>query len=109
VSLRRTSGDAVCDRCVVAESTWARTRGLLGRRGLADDEGILLRPAPSIHTLFMRFPIDVVFLDGDNRVLKVVPNLRPWRFASARGAKAALELPAGRAERVGLQVGDELA
>ena len=83
-------------------------RGLLGRRGLDADEGILLRPAPSIHTLFMRFAIDVVFLDGDDRVVKIVLALAPWRFAGARGAKAALELPAGRADEIGLRVGDRV-
>jgi uncharacterized membrane protein (UPF0127 family) len=80
-------------------------RGLLGRRGLESGEGLLLRPAASIHTLFMRFPIDVVFVARDGEVLKVVAALPPWRTAAARGAKAVIELPAGEADRRGIHPG----
>ena len=83
-------------------------RGLLGRDALASDEGILLRPASSVHTFFMKFPIDVVFLDRDRRVLKIAPELAPWRLAASRGSKEVLELSAGRAGAVGLRVGDDL-
>ena len=71
----------VCERCVFADTALARVRGLLGRASLPSGEGILLRPASSVHTAFMRFPIDVVFLDRELRVLKVVPGLPPWRTA----------------------------
>ena len=84
-------------------------RGLLGRKELPGGEGILLRPAGSVHTFFMRFPIDVVFLDRDLTVVGVKAELRPWRTAGRKGAKAALELAAGEAGRRGLQVGDRLA
>ena len=84
-------------------------RGLLGRRELPGGEGILLRPAGSVHTLFMRFAIDVVFLDHDLTVVGVVPGLRPWRASGRRGAKAALELAAGEAARRGIARGDRLA
>ena len=84
-------------------------RGLLGRRALASGEGLLLRPAGSIHTLFMRFPIDAVFLDGEQRVIKVVAGVRPWRTAAARGARSVVELPAGEAERRGVRMGDKLS
>jgi uncharacterized membrane protein (UPF0127 family) len=83
-------------------------RGLLGRRGLPEGEGILLRPASSVHTAFMRFPIDVVFLDRDLRVLSVRADVRPWRAVTRRGAHAALELAAGEAARQGIGEGDEL-
>ena len=65
-------------------------RGLLGRGGLESGEGLLLRPAGSVHMFFMRFPIDVVFLSRDGEVLKIVSDLRPWRTAGARRAKSAL-------------------
>jgi uncharacterized membrane protein (UPF0127 family) len=83
-------------------------RGLLGRRELPSGEGILLKPASSVHMAFMRFPIDAVFLDRDFRVMKVASDLRPWRAAGSRGAKAVLEIPAGEADRRGLTVGDRL-
>jgi hypothetical protein len=108
VTLRRTDGTVVCARCRVAATALRRLRGLLGRRGLAVDEGLLLRPAPAIHTFFMRFPIDVVFLAADGTVLKVVPALRPWRARACRGAVAVLELPAGAAARVGVRPGERL-
>ena len=93
------------ERCDLAESTIARMRGLLGRTGLAPGEGMLIHPAPSVMTFFMRFPIDVVFLDREKRIVKVVPGLRPWKVTSARKAVAALELPAGAAEEARLRPG----
>jgi uncharacterized protein len=90
----------VCERCLVAATPWARMRGLLGRDELPRGEGILLRPAGSVHTFFMRFPIDVVFLDRENRVVDVERELGAWRTAKRRGSKAVLELPAGAAEGV---------
>lgn len=57
---------------------------------------------------FMRFPIDAVFLDRENHVLRIVEHLAPWRVAGCRGAKAVVELPAGEAARVGLAPGDHL-
>ena len=84
-------------------------KGLLGRRELAAGEGMLIRPAPSIHTFFMRFAIDVVFLSRDGDVRKIARNVRPWRIRSCRGAYAVLELAAGEAERRGIASGDQLA
>ena len=96
----------LCERCIVARSAFARAKGLLGRSGLQRGEGLLLLREPSIHTFFMRFPIDVVFFDSEFVVLKVVPGLRPWRVASRRGAYGVLELPAGSVspELVGEQI-----
>ncbi len=108
VALRREDGTIVCERCLLAETALTRMRGLLGRRQLPSGEGILLKPASSVHMAFMRFPIDAVFLDRELRVLKVASDLRPWRAAGSRGAKAVLEIPAGEAERRGVTVGDRL-
>jgi uncharacterized membrane protein (UPF0127 family) len=108
VELRTDDGRVVCERCTVARSALARMRGLLGRRDLPAGEGILLRPASSVHTAFMRFPIDVLFLDREGTVLKIAADLRPWRAAAQRKAKAALELAAGEVARRGLRVGERL-
>jgi uncharacterized membrane protein (UPF0127 family) len=83
-------------------------RGLLGRDGLEPAEGLLIRPTNSVHMFFMRFPIDVVFLDRELTVKKIVETLRPWRMSGARGAHAALEIPAGEASRRGITVGERL-
>jgi uncharacterized protein len=109
VSLKRANGDVVVDECVVADTPVARMRGLLGRSELRPGEGLLLRPASSIHTFFMRFPIDAVFLDDGLRVLQISDDLPPWRAASRRGARAVLELPAGESARRGLEVGEHLS
>ena len=101
-------GVVVCESCLIAESAWLRTKGLLGRRELPDGEGILLRPASSIHMAFMRFPIDAVFLARDLTVLKVVRDLAPWRMSSRFRAHAVLEVPAGTCERRGVREGDKL-
>jgi uncharacterized membrane protein (UPF0127 family) len=101
-------GVAVCERCRLADTPWSRLRGLLGRRGLETDEGLMLRPAGSIHMFFMRFPIDAVFLDRDLRILRVAKSLGPWRMAGARGAHAVLELAAGESEQRGLLPGERL-
>jgi uncharacterized membrane protein (UPF0127 family) len=95
---------------VVANTAWTRLRGLLGRSTLADDQGVLLMPCTSVHMMFMRFAVDVVYLDDELRIVKIVPQLRPWRFsAGGGGACHALELAAGAAERLALRVGDALA
>jgi uncharacterized membrane protein (UPF0127 family) len=106
-TLVTTAGRVACARCVAADTPWRRLRGLVGRR-LDAGSGLLIRPASSIHTCFMRVPIDVVFLDRHGRVLRVVVALRPWRLAWRRGAVAVLELPAGACARAGLAAGDAL-
>ena len=106
--LRREDGSIVCERCVLADTALTRMKGLLGRRDLPSGEGILLKPASSVHMAFMRFAIDAVFLDRDLRVVKIARDLKPWRAAGSRGAKAVLEIPAGEAGRRGLAVGDRL-
>jgi uncharacterized protein len=109
--LRIVSGDGVeiCARCELADTALTRMRGLLGRRGLDAGGGMLITPCPSVMTFFMRFAIDVVFLDRENTIVGIAHSLRPWRVAGARHAHASLELPAGTAEALRLQEGDLLS
>ena len=83
-------------------------RGLMGRRSLEPGHGMLIRRTGSIHTFFMRFPIDAVFLDRKMRVKKIVRELARNRAAASLGARHVLELPAGEARRVGLEPGSLL-
>jgi uncharacterized protein len=106
--VRNAAGDVVCERCEIPKGSFARARGLLGRSGLEPGSGMLIDAAPSVHMFFMRFPIDVVFLDRDWTVVRVVHSLKPWRVAGARRAVAALELPAGAAAEARLETGDVL-
>lgn len=107
--VRERDGAVVCARCTIADSPARRMRGLLFRSGLADDEGLLLRPAPSVHTFFMRFAIDVVFLDKAGSVVGIRRDVKPARVVWCRRARATLELAAGQAERSGISIGDVLA
>lgn len=102
-----TRGSVVCVG-ELADRPLPRMRGLIGRPGLPAGEGLLISPAPAIHTAFMRFPIDAVFLDRELCVLEVVEQLRPWRTASKRSARSVLELSAGEAVRRCVSVGDRL-
>ena len=109
LTLRREDGRIVCERCIVADRAHRRMRGLMGRRRLNPGQGMVLRPAFAIHTHFMRFPIDVVFLDSDQVVIGLAKEVRPWRTASCRGAREVVELAAGECDRRGLEIGDRVA
>lgn len=103
-----TRGNVVCEQVVIADRARRRMRGLLGRRSLPAGEGMLLQPAPSIHTAFLRFAIDVVFLDRNLRVIKLVEHLAPWHTASAYEGRSALELALGEIARRQVEIGDQL-
>ena len=98
----------VVRRCELADGFFSRFRGLLGRRGLEPGEGLLLSPSSSVHTMFMRFPIDVVFLDRGLKVVGVSAAVRPWRLAGRKGARHVLELGAGEAVARGISTGERL-
>src|SRR6266699_484973 len=106
--LKNQDGSVICDRCVVADRPLSRLRGLLGRHELPESEGLLITPESSIHTWFMRFPIDVVFLDATLTVLGTRENVGSWRVAGWRGARSVLELPAGACQQRKLRPGDRL-
>ena len=94
----------------VATNFIARGIGLMGRGGLPENGGLLIHDCNGIHMMFMRFPIDAVFLDRAGRVVKVFPRLRPWLglVPFVFGADRVAELPAGAAERLGIRRGDQL-
>ena len=101
---RADDGSVLLPELRFARSMGTRMKGLLGRRSLDEGEGLAFREK-SIHMLFMRMSIDAVFCDGDLRVVKVVPQLRPWRFAACGSARFVLEIAAGDAARLGLEPG----
>jgi uncharacterized membrane protein (UPF0127 family) len=100
--------EALADRVEVAVTRRARRKGLLGRTEFAGSSALVLAPCLAIHTMFMRFPIDLVFVDGDGRALRTVPNLGPWRMAVEPFAHAVIELPAGSLAERPVRVGDRL-
>jgi len=93
----------------VADKPWSRMLGLMGQKALPAHEGLLILPCSSVHTHFMRFGLDVVYLDRDDRVVKVVRGLKPWRFSlGGKGAQKVLELTAGSAS-AGVEPGNKLS
>jgi uncharacterized protein len=102
-------GQIVCERCELADGPVSRMRGLIGRSRLPRGRGMLVRPRWFVHTAFMRFPIDVIFLDRDLKALATRGHLPPWRAAAHPRAHSVLKLAAGEAEALGIRVGDKLA
>jgi uncharacterized protein len=113
-AVNRTRGTILCERLEFAETMAAQSRGLLGRDALAPGHGMLFPrngflPLMWMHMIFMRFAIDIVFLDKADRVLRINHSLKPWRFSSmVFGAQRALELEAGAAVRSGTAKGDQV-
>lgn len=105
----QTRNTVLAERARVADTMVTRMVGLLSSKGLAEGEGLWIQPCNSIHTWFMRFTIDALFLDKENRVVKSVERMRPWRLTwIAPKAIGVLELPEGRIEKTGTKVGDVL-
>ncbi len=105
-----TRNNTLAERCELANTFASRFRGLMGRAALEPGQALLIYPESSIHMFFMRFPIDVLFLDNDDRVVALREAMLPNRsFASKWGARSTLELPAHIISATGTQVGDQLA
>lgn len=104
-----TRATLLAERCEVARSFLARGRGLMGRAALPAGAGMLIEPCSSVHSFFMRFPIDVVFVDRRHRVVGLAAAMPPNRpYAGAWRARYVVELPAGTIVATGTQLGDTL-
>jgi uncharacterized protein len=104
-----TSGETLVTAGRVADNSWTRFRGLIGHPPLAKGEGLLIVPCSSIHTHFMGFPIDVLYVHADHKIVGIDRDLRPWRFGRFyRRVRYVLELPAGAVAATGTEVGDQL-
>lgn len=103
-------GKVLIPKCYLANDFFSRFRGLMGRRGLPGDEAILFPRCDSIHTFFMRFPIDVLLVSKEGVVVEVRESLRPWRMLlPKRGVKHVVELAPSRSRELGIRVGHRLA
>ena len=97
------------DRIRVADGYWSRLRGLLGRKGLEQGEGLLIVPSRGIHMWGMRFPLDVLLLDEERRVKALHPGIAPGEATGfVKGVRYALEVPVGTIEATGTREGDIL-
>ena len=102
------TGYAIASSVELALTRHARRVGLLGQRSIDPTIALVLAPCFMIHTAFMRFPIDVLFVNRDGYAVRLVHGLRPWRMTASAGAHAVIELAAGVLERRGVAVGDRL-
>jgi uncharacterized protein len=102
------TNEVIADRVRVADNPWTRLVGLLGKKSLPPGEALLIRPCSSVHTFFMRFRMDAIFVDRDNHVLRVKHDMRPFRVAGARRSRYVIELMGNALSRVDLEPGDEL-
>lgn len=93
----------------IADSFFSRMKGLLQRDGFTESDGILITPCNYVHTIGMRFSIDLVFLNKQNRVVGLKRNMKKNRFAGIMQAKHTLELPAGKLESLAIGMGDRLS
>ena len=102
------TGGVVANVVELADTRAARRRGLLGRESLDPASAIILLPCFSVHTAFMKFPIDVVFIDREGTIVRVVRDLPPWRMAAAWRAHGVVEFAAGSPFTRDIQTGDRL-
>lgn len=107
--LNFSKGDVLLEDVIIAKSFFARLKGLLGVDSLAEDEGIIIKPCNSIHTMGMKFNIDVAFIDKNNKVIHIINEMPPGKFSPiVRGGSYIIEGKGGTFKRKKLSVGDIL-
>ena len=106
--LNVTRGTVLATNLEVANTGAKRNKGLLGRKGLAHGEGLWIVPCESVHTFFMQFAIDLVYVDRKHRIRKVKSNVRPWRISVCLSAHSILELPSGTIRATETRAGDRV-
>jgi uncharacterized membrane protein (UPF0127 family) len=103
-----TRNTQIADKAEIARTGTNRSRGLLGRKQLEPGGGMWILPCEAVHTFFMQFPIDLIYIDRKHRVKKVRANVPPWRFSGCLSAHSVIELPAGTIRATQTQPGDLL-
>jgi uncharacterized membrane protein (UPF0127 family) len=99
--VNKTQGLVIASQVRHARGIWARAVGLIGRRSLDADEGLWISPCNGVHTVGMRFPVDVIALDRNMRVLSIIPRLNPFRVLwPRRGRHSVIELAAGKSSMI---------
>ena len=104
----RTRGIVLAERADIADDSAKRRTGLLKHKSLQPGEGLWIVPCEAVHTIGMKFPIDVLFLDRKRRVRKIKKNMPRWKMAVSLMAHSVLELPSGTCDQTSTAVGDEL-
>lgn len=110
ITVRNLTRETVIGRKICeARTFWTRGKGLMFAPQLDRDEGLIIDPCSSIHTFFMRFPLDVLYMDRDNTVIRADERMKPWRIGPVfTGSKWVIELPPGTIEATGTKAGDRI-
>jgi uncharacterized membrane protein (UPF0127 family) len=109
VLLNKTKAAVISESIAVADSFLPRFLGLMGRKGLGEGEGIWIQPCSGVHTMWMRFTIDVVALDRQRKVCALWPRLKPWRISPvSTRIGSVVELAAGAIDALGISLGDQI-
>ena len=106
--LNKSKNSLISQKAKMADSFFLRLLGLMFRKSIGKNEALIFKSAPSIHTFFMRFPIDIVFLDKNMKVIRICENLSPWRAVFCFGSAFTVELPPHRVLERPLNIGDIL-
>jgi uncharacterized membrane protein (UPF0127 family) len=107
--INKSKNTNLADKVALADNPVSRSRGLLGRKSLLQGEALVIKPCSSIHTFFMRFPIDVIFVDRNNQIIKAISGLKPWRLTGIYfNAGYVVELPEGAIQSSLTSKGDTL-
>ena len=108
--INKTKGTLLAEEAVLADGLFSRAKGLLGKKGLGSGHALILKPCDSVHTFFMRFAIDVIFVDRQQKVDLAIPCLKPWRLSPlCWKARFAIELPCGVIQDSHTEKGDEIS
>lgn len=107
--VNRTRGVELAQAAEVADTGASRSKGLLGRKGLAAGEALWIVPCESVHTIGMQFALDLVYLDRLNRIVKIRRNVPPWRLSACLRAYSVIEFPSGAIQKENANPGDQLA
>ncbi|MEK9149351.1 MAG: DUF192 domain-containing protein [Candidatus Desantisbacteria bacterium] len=107
--INKTKNTVLAQNAIVADTVFKRIKGLLASKNFAEGEALILKPCNSIHTFFMKFPIDVLFINKNNQIIKAISSLPPFRLTYIYfNANFAIELPAGVINSTFTQAGDIL-
>lgn len=99
----------ICEKCKMANTFVSRFKGLMLRKSLPEDEGLYLKKCNSIHMFFMKFPIDVLFIDKNSLVVHTLKDFKPWKVSQIiKGAIDVLELASGTIDKLNIMVGDHI-
>lgn len=102
------SKEPLVENLLVTENSWERMKGLLATESLASQSALLISPCNSVHMFFMKYSIDVVYLDKYHKIKKIISDLKPWKMSFCLGSQCVIELPSGQADQLNLKIGQEL-